>query len=304
MSLRICTLPPIDQASHTHTVVFLHGRNVTATQFADDLLDSRDARGLSLQHIFPSVKWVFPEAPPSSSSHHHHHNHHHHRHAEDEVATTSEQHQHQPQWFDIWTPADPDEGQEQQRDGLRESVAGLVTLILDEAERVGGLHNVVLAGISQGCAVAVHALLNFPTPAPASSIPTEKGEEREGRNDRLGAFVGLSGWMSLGAEEAEGSRSALGLELDVGGQTPEEGGGGGGGIYRNTPVFLSHSANDNIVPVAQGRRLRDTLVRYGMDVRWREYERGGHWLYAPQGVEDIVAFLREQGLERAEIADT
>ncbi|KAH9993875.1 phospholipase/carboxylesterase family protein [Xylariaceae sp. FL0662B] len=266
MSLGIYKLSPIDKDSHTHTVIFLHGHHSRASQFAYELLDSRDTRGQSLQHIFPSVKWVFPEA----------------RVAGERAGETT------PQWFDIWSLSNPDEKPHLQVEGLRESTRRLIALVQAEASQVGGLQNVVLAGISQGGAAAVHVLLNLAAPQVAD------GQAATGpANDRLGAFVGLSSWMSLAADSAEGACDALGLE----GRSPSS------TIYRNTPVFLSHSANDGIVPVEQGRKLRDTLVRYGMSVAWTEYERGGHFLYAPRGVDDIVTFLREQGLVRSDISD-
>ncbi|KAI3343788.1 hypothetical protein F4824DRAFT_485362 [Ustulina deusta] len=46
---------------------------------------------------------------------------------------------------------------------------------------------------------------------------------------------------------------------------------------RSTPVFLSHSVDDNV-------SLR-------LQVEWKEYENGGHWVNEPQGVDDIVHFM-------------
>lgn len=62
---------------------------------------------------------------------------------------------------------------------------------------------------------------------------------------------------------------------------------------RGTPVFLSHSTDDDVVPIQNGKKLRDTL-RSVLDsgVEWHEYESGGHWINEPQGVDDIVGFLK------------
>ncbi|CAJ2509637.1 Uu.00g146630.m01.CDS01 [Anthostomella pinea] len=250
MVLRCVTLPAHN--IHTHTVIFLHGRASTANEVSDELWESHDRRGESLQHIFPSVKWVFPEA---------------------DVIHAERWRENVHQWFDIWSLDDPDEKRHTQVAGLKENTPKLIRLLQAEAARVG-LRNVVLAGISQGCAAAIHALLNYP------------GSDTAEPNDRLGAFVGISSWMSLGGSSVQDTRSALGLD----GATPSD------DIYRNTPVFLSHSANDNIMPIEQGRRLRDMLTTYGMDVTWKEYEKGEHWIYAPQGVDDIVDFLKSVGL--------
>ena len=60
----------------------------------------------------------------------------------------------------------------------------------------------------------------------------------------------------------------------------------------HTPVFLSHTSDDNVVEIALGREMRDTLVKGGMQkVVWKEYETGGHWIPAPEGFEDLADFL-------------
>jgi predicted esterase len=198
------------------------------------------------------VKWVFPQA--------------------DEVYVERFQ-EYLPQWYDIWDASNSDDRCDLQIPGLQNLTPQLVSLIQSEASRVG-LKNIVLAGISQGCAAAIHALLNYP-----------KLEEPE-ESPRLRAFIGLSSWMSLGRSSVQESRELLGVEGSTSGDD----------IYRNTPAFISHCADDSIVPIDQGRKLRDTLKAYGMAVTWKEYPNGGHWINDPQGVEDIVAFLKSQGL--------
>ncbi|KAI0906433.1 Phospholipase/carboxylesterase [Ustulina deusta] len=239
------SLPAHNQ--HTHTVIFLHGRSSSARELSQQLWETHDRRGESVQHIFPSVKWIFPQA--------------------DEVYVERLQ-QYLREWSDLWDTRNPDERPELQIPGLRDAVPQLVRLIWNEASIVG-LQNIILVGISQGCATAVQALLNL-----------------QGGNSRLCAFIGLSGWMFLGGSSAQESRSLLGLK----------GSELGDDLYRNTPVFLSHCADDSVVSIELGKRLRDTLTAYGMTVTWKEYPSGGHWINSPQGVEDIVAFLRSQGL--------
>lgn len=58
-----------------------------------------------------------------------------------------------------------------------------------------------------------------------------------------------------------------------------------------TPVFLSHSQDDEVVPIANGKKLSTTLTKLGMLVSWKGYEDGGHWVNEPQGVDDIVSFI-------------
>ncbi|KAI0814130.1 Phospholipase/carboxylesterase [Xylaria sp. FL0064] len=232
---------------HTHTVIFLHGRSSSARELSQQLWETHDRRGESVQHIFPSVKWVFPQA--------------------DDVYVKRFE-RYLREWSDVWDSRNPDERRELQIPGLQNAIPQLVSLILNEASVVG-LENVILAGISQGCATALHALLNLP-----------------GENCRLCAFIGLSGWMSLGGSSAQETRELLGLPGD----------GLSNDIFRNTPVLLSHCADDSVVSIEQGKRLRDLLEAYGMTVTWKEYRNGGHWINIPHGIEDIVAFLRSQGL--------
>lgn len=56
---------------------------------------------------------------------------------------------------------------------------------------------------------------------------------------------------------------------------------------RSTPIFISHSADDDVVPIENGRELRNNLQMRRLPVEWREYEDGGHW----QGVDDIARFI-------------
>jgi predicted esterase len=58
-----------------------------------------------------------------------------------------------------------------------------------------------------------------------------------------------------------------------------------------TPVFLSHCRDDDVVPIANGMKLSTTLEKLGMVVSWKQYEDGGHWVNEPQGVDDIVLFI-------------
>lgn len=58
-----------------------------------------------------------------------------------------------------------------------------------------------------------------------------------------------------------------------------------------TPVFLSHSQDDDVVPIANGKKLSTTLKKLGMVVSWKQYKEGGHWVNEPQGVDDIVLFI-------------
>lgn len=68
----------------------------------------------------------------------------------------------------------PSEKEEIQRDGLLESVITILQIIREEALLVP-LKDIILAGISQGCAAAIFTLL-------CGGV-------------RLGGFIGLSSWI-------------------------------------------------------------------------------------------------------------
>lgn len=56
-------IPPAQGNTHSHTVVFLHGRGDHAANFCNSLQYLHDSQGHTLTDTFPSVQWVFPQAP-------------------------------------------------------------------------------------------------------------------------------------------------------------------------------------------------------------------------------------------------
>jgi predicted esterase len=256
MGLDVHCVPPL--TAHTHTIIFLHGRDSTARAFCDELFESQDSYLRYLRDIFPTARWLFPQAESRHS-----------KRFEEDIH----------QWFDIWDVANPGVEKDLQLPGLRESVLQIVNLIRVEATTVGGLRNIVLAGISQGVVIAIHALFNIVS----SEEPAT--ETRDG----FCAVIGLSSWMSIPADSISECRLALGFpNISASDQ-----------VARNTPIFLSHCTTDEVVPIDQGRMLRDVLKSYGMNVTWKDYYDGGHWVQEPDGIDDIVRFLKSQGLTEA-----
>lgn len=47
---------------HTHTIILLHGRDSTASEFASEFFESQASDDLTLPETFPSIKWVFPSS--------------------------------------------------------------------------------------------------------------------------------------------------------------------------------------------------------------------------------------------------
>lgn len=59
------------------------------------------------------------------------------------------------------------------------------------------------------------------------------------------------------------------------------------------PVHQYHAPNDDIVPYAQARQLRDAYCQRGMSVLWREFDTG-HVTTVGRGNADALAFIRDR----------
>jgi len=94
-------------------------------------------------------------------------------------------------WYDIVAI---DRRARQDEEGIRESAAATVELIEREKERGIPAARIVLAGFSQGGAVAIHTALRYP--------------------ERLAGLIALSTWMPLG-ESLAGEGSAANRDLPV-----------------------------------------------------------------------------------------
>ncbi|KAF2028427.1 alpha/beta-hydrolase [Setomelanomma holmii] len=158
------------------------------------------------------------------------------------------------QWFDIASVKDPWKNAESQREGLAES-AEQIRRIIEQEATVIDMGKIILAGISQGCATAIYTLL-------------------KGRMN-LGGFFGLCSWLPM-AEELEREAQMLA-------DAPSA---------LETLVLLQHCENDEVVPIKNGRELAASLERMGMKVQWQSHKEGGHWLNEPDGMDQIVAFIR------------
>lgn len=242
-------------AAHTHTVILLHGRDSIASEFADEFFESQASDDRTLQEIFPNIKWVFPASGLRTSA----------RFGCD-----------MSQWFDMWSTERPEERKDMQLAGLCDSIDFIFEVIQQEASLVGA-DRVILAGISQGCATAIHALLQG--------------------GPRIGGFVGFSAWLPFQAEVEEIAQSLA---------TPAEKQSRLCRLFREqhppregqiaalgTPVLLAHCQDDDVIPVQSGEKLCKALAELGMGVEWHAYEDGGHWVNEPQGIDDIVAFLEK-----------
>jgi predicted esterase len=153
-------VPPLRGTErHTHTFILLHGRGSNGERFGRELLSSA-----SLATRLPSVKFVFPTASKRRST------------VFKRTAIN--------QWFDNYSLEDPGQRTDLQIDGLAETARVLRALVEREAKSLGpgeeGYKRVLVGGLSQGCAASSFAFLGGLA-----------GEHR------LGAFVGMSGWLPL-----------------------------------------------------------------------------------------------------------
>ena len=270
---------PPSSGNHRQSFIILHGRGSNGEMFGRVLLSTPIPAFTNLREAFPDAKFIFPTASK--------------RRAQLYNRTPINQ------WFDNWSLHTPTEREELQFDGLRETSEFLHALVQGEVQRVGE-GNVVLWGLSQGCAAALVAGLLWPG--------------KEG----LGGVMGMCGWLPL--------RGRMEGVLDFwdgdGGVGPddvfaraEDGGGGGdvSGIGKvveylreeldiaadgdgdvskllGIPMFLGHGTKDEKVPLALGREAAGLLRKVNLQVEYKEYEGLGHW-YSGEMLRDIVLFI-------------
>ncbi|KAF5568540.1 acyl thioesterase 1 [Fusarium napiforme] len=251
--------------SHTHTVVFLHGRGSNGEEFAQELFEETLLSDQSsLAQKLPSWRWVFPSSR--------------------ELWSTAFQ-EDMPAWFEAHSLTDTTARQDLQITGIQESVSYIKTILDQEIERLGGdASRVVLGGISQGAAVGLWTLLCLDT------------IERP-----LGAFFATNTWLPFASSverylsQEPNSPVDVGTEFVVGMlaqssvslSKPQE-------RLPSTTVFLGHGTDDAYVDVELGRKARDIIIQAGFTVKWKEYqgaEQEGHWFKAPEEVDDLLNFL-------------
>lgn len=114
---------------------------------------------------------------------------------------------------------------------------------------------IIVAGISQGCAIALYTLLST--------------------DARVGGFFGLCGWLPLADELVKDDEWSPQCSHLMG-----------------MPILLQHCTDDAVVPIANGEAMRDCLDTMGLAVDWQQFEEGGHWLNEPEGMDEIVEFLK------------
>jgi phospholipase/carboxylesterase len=133
-------------------------------------------------------------------------------------------------WYDVLSL---ERGGPQDEEGIRESGRLLEMLIERERERGMPCENIVLAGFSQGGAIALHTGLRYP--------------------HRLAGLMALSTWLPLSDSfDAEVVENAESQSKDL-------------------PIFMAHGSFDPMLPIALGQHSHETLRNAGYEVDWHDY---------------------------------
>ena len=133
-------------------------------------------------------------------------------------------------WYDILTL---DRGGPQDDAGIRESGRLLEMLIEREHERDIPYEKIVLAGFSQGGAIALHTALRHPR--------------------RLAGLMALSTYLPLQDS----------FDREVAANTAAQ--------PRTLPIFMAHGSFDPMLPMALGQHSHRTLEAAGYQVEWHDY---------------------------------
>ena len=133
-------------------------------------------------------------------------------------------------WYDVISL---DKSGPQDEAGIRDSAASVLQLIERERERGVDASRIVLAGFSQGGAIAMHTAMRVP--------------------QRLAGLMALSTWMPLA--------STIGEEVVDNSESQP----------RELPVLMTHGTFDPLLPLAAGQHAREIMQDAGFKVQWHEY---------------------------------
>ncbi|KAK6333682.1 hypothetical protein TWF730_003866 [Orbilia blumenaviensis] len=254
---------------HQSTVIFLHGRGDTGSNVAPFLLytpinsehseASRRNSEITFRHLLPHTKFVFPTAlkrrigklPQGGFN----------------------------QWFDMDSLIITDYYDDGQIEGVKESTDYIHQLIQAEVDSGIPPEQIVLMGISQGCATGAAAMMRYP--------------------GKLGGFVGMSGWLPFITESEnilrDGGDSKTLLQhfenkLGNNREVTEE----SAGQTLKTPIFIGHGTADTKIVPRCGERLRHVLKGAGFEeVVWATYM-VGHW-WCDEELIHIAVWLKLKG---------
>jgi len=272
---------------HKQTFIILHGRGSFATRFGPPLLATNSSNNNRLQDEFPCAKIIFPTASRNRAT----------------IYKRSYTHQ----WFDNWHLEDDTKRQDLIAPVLTKSCEYLRELIKHEIKIVGA-ENVVLWGLSQGCATALSLLLTWdaePFAAmvgmcgflPFSNVIKDiaEGNTFPSSDDPFSQDEAPPNYSESEAGDGKSSKCETNSAAEALHYLREElqlGKGRETG-FKSIPVFLGHGEEDQRVSIRLGREAKYCLDLLGLDAQMMAYEGLGHW-YSPAMMGDIFQFLRER----------
>lgn len=278
------------ELGHLQSFIILHGRGSWAAKFAARLLETVSSGNTTLQAAFPHAKLIFPSASINRA--------------------TIYGRKRTSQWFDNWHLDEHTKRQDLMSEGLQASVSYIHGLIKKEIQDVG-TQNVVLWGLSQGCATSLSSLLTWdgePIAAvvgmcgwmPFANVMEEISKGGENEEDDEDPFArlddeannddpftttieskGKSPKLDLPSKAIKFFRDEIGKENTT------------GMAFQKIPVFFGHGTDDENVNVELGRAAKRCLESLGSDVKMVEYEGLGHW-YSADMLDDVFVFIREK----------
>ncbi len=133
-------------------------------------------------------------------------------------------------WYDIIS-LDRDGPMDER--GIRQSSQQLVELIEYEHERGMPYEKIMVAGFSQGGAIASHTAVRFPK--------------------RLAGLMALSTYLPLDSK----------FSVEVQDNADSH--------FRELPIFMAHGSFDPVLPMSLGVHSRDLLVKAGCKIEWHDY---------------------------------
>ncbi|KAH7151726.1 Alpha/Beta hydrolase protein [Dactylonectria estremocensis] len=273
------TIPPLS-LTHNLTIVFLHGRGSNARKFHGPLLESvisNTCTAPTLREALPHARFVFPTAPLARAAKYR------------RCAIH--------QWYEgtgDWEP--------QSRGEMRPGVELVRAVLRDEVARLGGdARRVVLAGISQGCAMALTSLLLWEgdpfgavvvmcgfVPLASSLLAVFEGEDQED------VFESDDPFERAGSDDARTPLQQAIDELRDEAEVPSSCQTTTQPFpFQSTPVFMGHGTEDKKVEYQHGQQAAKLLEQMGMSVDFRTYPGLGHW-YSPDMLGHIVEFLNDK----------
>ncbi|KAK6352890.1 hypothetical protein TWF696_004891 [Orbilia brochopaga] len=281
-------IPP--SATHTHTIILLHGRGSNGPKVGAEFLASTSSTGRTLAQTFPGVKFVFPTATKRRA--------------------VQFKRMRINQWFDMY--GDDQWGYREYLavDGLQDTTALIHRLVEVEVETGIPRGRIILGGLSQGCAASLYAMVCgelvggyigmsgwLPFAEQLEGIlDGDTGEDDifAPSSDAVGEDNGQANGESASDEETLLMEAVGFLRENI---SLAKIGFGDWSPVQRIPVFLGHGALDEKVPCGLGEQASYALQALGFQVTWRRYEQLGHWYAVPDEIDDIITFLAGIGVE-------